>query len=81
MVKITSEKKKLKETFHFNLKKEKEDKRIGSDWRQGVNKIIHLKKFKKAITRKIRMKKQDKKYSAVNFNHENFRHLLHLELR
>jgi hypothetical protein len=81
MVKITSEKKTLKETFHYNLKKLNLNKQSGSDLREGVNKIIHLKKFKKAITRKIRMKKQDKKYSAVKFTQENFRHLLHLQLR
>lgn len=81
MVKVTSEKKKLKEKFHFNLNGDKMKKAMKNNLRDGVSKVIHLKKFKKAIYRKILIKKHDVTYATENFCPRNFHNSLHVQLR
>ena len=75
------EKKKLKEKFHFNLNGDKMKKAMKNNLRDGVSKVIHLKKFKKAIYRKILIKKHDVTYATENFCPRNFHNSLHVQLR
>jgi hypothetical protein len=81
MVKVTSEQRKLKESYHFQLKGEKTQGVMKKDIREGVSKLMKLKQFTKAIYRKILIKKHDQTYCAGNFTVRNFRDSLHVQLR